>query len=50
MQSQKAFGMPVQEYRESFWDLCVQLYHMIESHLSNQNSSAIHCEQEYIIC
>ena len=25
MQSQKAFGMPVQEYHESFWGLCVQL-------------------------
>ena len=30
MQSQKAFDMPVQEYHESFWDLCVQLYHKIE--------------------
>ena len=50
MQSQKAFDMPVQEYHESFWGPCVQLYHMIESHLSNRNSSVIRCEQEYITC
>ena len=37
MQSQKAFGMPVQECQESFGAPCVQLYHMIESHLSNRN-------------
>ena len=31
--------MPVQECHESFKDLCVPSYHMIESHLSNRNSS-----------